>query len=385
MTREEFIAVVQLHTERVNIWYENTTNIIQGISVPVIDDGYQNITNYLTQVQQIVVPLTIGGVVSLDIISRELIHSTISGIQVTCFYFDVTPVQIATLTTTTVDTNIQLLPAIDGAEFYDSPYNTLQGSIEDIRTSSYIMQSDRYKIGTLANPTYTGPINIALLLSGSAPLAHVQDSNYTTTGWINARYNGSKTDSITYKTDPAIGGSIFQGAEFPASASNTQIKFMQDSGQVAYKEIFYAGTGDSPGFYPIPSGYMFTGSMSGLDLYETAVTITKALGESSTPKSPTVGDLIRIGSEIMKINSIGVLAAPWLRYTLQVTRGYNSEIAIHSNQALVDSVSQVQIYNITGNKLTGIPKGRVLVKDTGVAVRLDQLGYIISSEQVLVW
>jgi hypothetical protein len=382
MTREEFIAIVQLHPERVNIWYEPSTSTIYAISVPVLDNSDQDITNYLEQVQQIGVPFLPNGSVLLTITARQLITSTVNNIQVKCFYFDVTPISTSTLTSTTETGSIQLYPAIDSAQFYDSPYNVLHGSIEEVRTSAYIMQSDRYKIGTLANPTYTGPLNIDQLLSGSASLAHVQDSNYSSTGWINGRYDGSKTDRVTYRTDPAIGGSIFKGAETPKGTTDTQILYNNDNGQIIYKDMFYAGTGDTPGFYPIYSGYIYTGSAA-LNDTSTTMAITTAPEGNIPSKIPTSGDLIRLGTEIIKINSVAVLTIPWLKYTLGVQRGYNSPPEFHSNEATVEYVSQVQIYNILGNRLTGVPKGDVLVQQSGQLLNLDPLGYIVEARQVL--
>lgn len=381
MTREEFIAIVQLHPERINVWYDNTLTTIYGISVPVLDNTDQDITNYLTQAQQLGVPLPSGGSVVLPIVARQLVSAPVNNIQVTCFYFDVTPTSV-TITGSTNTGSIQLYPAIDSAEFYDSPYNTLHGSIEELRTSTYIMQSDRYKVGTLANPTYTGPLNIAELIIGSASLAHVQDSNYTIAGWVNGRYEGSKTSRVDYRTDPAIGGSIFKGAEFPKGTTTTQINYLQSSGQIFYKDIFFAGTGDTPGYYPVPSGYMYTGSAA-LTANATTMTITQQQYAPSTVKIPTPGDIFQLSDERVKVISVATIPLPWLRYTLTVERGYNSTTAPHDNGTPVYYVQPVQIYNILGNKLTGVPKGDVVVQQTGQLLNLDSLGYIVTSSFVL--
>jgi hypothetical protein len=384
MTREEFIAITQLHPERVNVWYEPSTSIIYGISIPVLDNSDQNIINYLTQVQQIGVPLPLGGTVVLNITSRQLVNSSVNNIQVSCYYFDVIPTSVVNLTQSTVTGSVQLLPAIDGGQFYDSPYNVLHGSIEDFRSSTYIMQSDRYKVGTLANPTYTGPLNIDQLLSGSALLAHVQDSNYTLTGWTNGRYNGTKTTRLTYKTDPAIGGVIFKGAELPATVTDSQLMYLTTNNLITYKDMFSAGAGDTPGFYSVPSGYIYTGSAN-LDPLSTTMTITQRYGETNLLRIPKPGDFYKLQSEIVRVESVAVITLPWLRYTLGVTRGYNSPTGSHNNTAAVEYVSQVQIYNITRNKLTGVPKGSVLVKETGVLAKLDSLGYIVTSSQTPQW
>jgi len=377
MTRQEFFAYVQLSPNKVNVWYKNTTSPFEigAVSVPVLDNTLQDNTNYLTQAQQIAIPIQSADYVTLDILNRQLVSGVVLGNSVLCFFFDVKP-KIVTSVPSTPEGNVmlQILPAIDQFEFTESPYNVLHGSVEGVRTSTYVMQSDRYKIGTLANPTYTGPINIDLLLAGTATLANIQDSNYSTTGWINGRYEGSKTDRIDYKTDPASAGSIFQGAEFPSGSLTSQITYLNSTSQIIYKDLFYAGVGDVPGFYPVPSGYELV-----TDIGESSYIVTVRSAVSHILPTPQVGNLIRIGTEIMKINEVGYTPSTPPQYGLQVTRGYNSATSPHNAYTSVENVSPVQIYNISGNKLTGVPKGKVLVKQTGTLLKLDDLGYIVSS------
>lgn len=377
MTQPEFFEHVRLHPDRLNVWYGDIAPpyILQAVSVPVIDNANQNLTNYLTQAEHITIPLLAGGVAVLTITGRQLITNELG----TCFYFDIVPTTVSTLTQTTeTGANVQVFPAIDQAEFYDNPYNTSYGLIEDERQSTYIMQSDRYKVGTLANPTYTGPLNIDQIISGTAALAHVQDSSYSSTGWTNGRYEGTKTDRLDYKTDPSTAGSLFQGCEFPSSSLSSQIQYLQTNNQVLYKEYFYAGIGDTPGFSAIPSGYILTSS-AGITDSQTQIVITPEEFIAYTPAPPKEGDLIRIDDEIMKIYTIGTITIPWLRYTLIVSRGYNSTAASHSNLQFVKKVTPVQIYDIQGNRLTGVPRGQILVKETGAILKLDTLGYVISS------
>jgi len=384
MTRQEFLAHVQIHPNQSNVWYDDSYTI-QAISVPVLDNNHQDITSYLVLVQHITLPLPSGIQITLNIVARQLVTGTINGVLVSCYLFDVAPIVVSAITPISEsNVNLNLLPAIDDAEFYDSPYNVLHGSIEQQRSSTYIMQSDRYKIGTLANPTYTGPLNISQLLSGSASLAHVQDSNYTVAGWINARYRGSKTDRNTYKTEPAIGGSIFQGAEFPISASISQLNYLQTTGQILYKELFFAGTGETPGFNATDSGYKLTTTSISPD--QSLIYIQQAPDSTAILKIPKVGDLLKIESEIVKIELAGVntVTNP-PTYVLQVTRGYSSIPASHTFGTTIQHVSQVQIYNIVGSRLTGVPKGQIIVQQTGELLKLDSLGYVVSSSNAIAW
>ena len=418
MTSEEFLIYIQLHPYRVNVLYNNVAPpyVIKAVSIPTlspnarqtvgqgdfysydgdysyntatalysVDDytstGAEDISNILARVQQIAIPLPSGGKQTLEILSRQLITGNVG----TSYLFDVKDVNVPRISPTIFPAStIVLLPAIDDALFYDSPYNILQGSVQGSRKSEYIMESDRYKVGTLANPTYTGPLNIDALLIGSASKAGVQDSNYSSAGWINGRYKGSTTTRTDFRTDPASTGTLFEGAEFSAGTLSSQVKYLQINNQITYKELFFAGTGDTPGLSQIYTGYMLTGSANTINTTTTSITIKPPTDRVTNP--PKVDSLIKIDDEVMKINVVGVIDIGWLRYILNVTRGFYSTAGSHASDkeygADVKEVSQVQIYNISGNKLTGVPKGNVLVKETGTLVVLDPLGYIVSSSQL---
>ena len=239
------------------------------------------------------------------------------------------------------------------------------------------MQADRYKIGTLANPTYTGPLNINELLSGSAVKADVQDSNYTVTGWINGRYEGSKTDRVDYKTEPAIAGKFFDGSEFPSGSTTGQINYIISSSQVVYKTFFYAGAGDTPGFAKQYSGYKLNND------YSTTSNIIYVSPEQvgSILQVPKAGEFYsQLGNtEVLRVNAVSVVSTIPTIYALFVTRGYfgvPQPLLINTG---LDRILQVQVYSVEGNKLSGVPRGQVLVKETGAVLRLDSLGYVISS------
>jgi hypothetical protein len=80
--------------------------------------------------------------------------------------------------------------------------------------------------------------NSASIISGSATRAAVQDSNYTDTGWINARYNGTKVSSIDYNTyTPAT---EYTGSKGYYSFTTQQVTFISDTSIFGY-------TGSWPG------------------------------------------------------------------------------------------------------------------------------------------
>ena len=385
MTQEEFLAYAQLpnHSSDVNVLYDETgpPYTLRALTVPVItqDTPAIDITQYLQQVQEITLPLGAQGSVTVTIRQRSLIESPT---LVRYFYFQIDPVQLPVINSPVTGSSIILSPSIDFGEFNVSPYNVLVGSIENLRQSDYIMQSDRYKIGTLDRPYYTGPLNIQALITGSATKANVQDSNYSNTGWINSRYEGTKTSTVDYRTTPATTGRIFQAAEFSSGSSISQINYLQSSSQVIYKDYFYTGTGDTPGITQIRTGFKVS-SISPPDSSLFYIYNPEELNKITIPKE---GEFIQAGpslpannSEIMRVNAVEIYSTSPLRYSLQVTRGYYGAIQDISTNDQIYKISPVQIFNVTANKLSGVPKGRVLAKETGKLLTLDPLGFVLLS------
>lgn len=386
MTQQEFFAHTQLYPDQVNIWY-NTGGppyTLKAITIPVLDTNNppQDRSALLENVQQITIPLSTGDTITLNVTSTTQAQSPGTPIMPVTryYYYNVEPLTLSNIGNVGIAAGTLVFsPSLDTFEFADSPYNILERSLEASRQSSYIMQADRYKVGTLANPTYTGPLNIEELISGSAAKADVQDSNYTSTGWINARYEGTKTDRIDFLTEPAISGQFFQGAEFPSGSSVNQIAYLISSSQVIFKDYFFAGTGDTPGLQLVQSGFITNAAQSPSSPF---ISIREDVpGSGVTPIK--VGDLIKITSninnELIRVDAVGVISTTPIEYLLIVTRGYSGQPQQINFNELIEKVNKVQIYNVTGNKLSGVPKGKLLVKETGAVLTLDSLGLIISS------
>jgi hypothetical protein len=79
----------------------------------------------------------------------------------------------------------------DALNFDYNDYNPLLGNAETPQYSTVWMDVDYSQ-----NPLV--PINLGLIISGTADRAFVQDSNYSSKAWSNLRYNGSRTNS--YRT-----------------------------------------------------------------------------------------------------------------------------------------------------------------------------------------
>lgn len=377
MTQAEFLAYCKLYPSQVNVWYDSTSPYtIQGLSVPTLDLNLNDNTPFLTQVERVTIPLPNGSTITLDITQISVITVTITGGGTVSFFFLLTaPSQTSGITSSNVAAgNISFSPSINGTIFNASPYNAIGGTIQANRSSNYIMESDRLTVGIAGNPGYTGPTNITQLLSYSASKADIQDSLYSDTGWTNGRYNGTETNIYDNLVIPAVNGRIFEASVFPVSASINQIRFQQSGSQVVYKDYFYTGTGDVPGFNETVTGFIANASYGEGDtvvFVETSPYITKNPFET--------GDLISFGSnsEICRVEIVAKLNSSTL--TLIITRGvYGAPQGITIGNA-VTKIEQVQIYELSGNKLQGVPKGRVLVKETGEILTLDSLGFVVQA------
>ena len=401
MTQAEFIAYVQItpNQSQVNIWYSDTAPYtVQGLTIPTVNVLGQDITAYLDQVQQVIVPISIGGVVqdtTLNITTRQS-YTTPGG---NFYFFTITPYVASSITQGAFSgslAEVSFTPAIDVNVFNESPYNVLQGLVEETRKSDYIMLSDRYKVGAPGLPGYTGPTNINQLLAGSASLADVQDSLYSDTGWINARYNGTVTDSTDYKVSPAVTGKIFKGSQYPYSgfaADITPIKYQISSSIVIYSDYFYTGEGDTPGF---SSTYLPNIVVSGSTLSNnsgTNIFVKHSSGGDPSPFLPSIGDTIAFdggaGSSLSDnfetafITGISLFATtPIIVYILSVFRPYDgstAQVSISDGDTLF-TTSPTQILQISSNKATGLNKSLMVVEETGKILTLDNSGFVIKAQ-----
>ncbi len=386
MTQTEFFTYANLdnYADNVNIWYVgNNPSTIYGISIPVLTNG-QNIAAKLAQVQQFTIPMPDGSNLILNITNRSLNQSP----NGTAYYiFLVTPVTTNSITQTTLSGVIYFSPDINTYEFSISPYNILGGTVEENRESNYAMSADNGTTGGGAVPVgYSGPSNINELLSGSAPKAIIQDSNYSISGWSNARYEGSKTNVEDYNSPPLLAGSIFQGSNYPATTPISNIRSQMSSSITIYSDYFYAGAADTPGFATKSTLYIVSQSITALPTTEFYI---RPQSSTSLSGSIALGDLIKVtgAPDTMKVTLIGVPPnrAPGT-LIIRVTRNIEntqpfSPVNINSlpgNQ--VTRISPVQIFEIERNRLNGTVRGYMAVQSTGAVLTLDGSGFVIKQE-----
>lgn len=390
MTQAEFFAYANLdnYADNVNVWYTGSNpGTILGLSVPAqiqVGSTTQDITAKLEQVQQITIPQPSGLPVIVDITSRSQNQSP-NGTRY--YIFLVTQVSTQDISGPIATGQLYFSPDIDAYAFSVSPYNVLGGSVEENRVSNYIMKADNSVTGNASVPLgYSGPVNIYALLSGSADTAVLQDSNYTLTGWSNARYLGSKTDEEDYKSPPSVTGTIFQGSNYPATVPLQHIKNQITSSTVIYSEYFYAGTEETPGYSE--SGLLFLTSGSSVNPTSTDFFIKQTvLDPTSLTGSIAIGDLITVGSadEVMKVSLLGVppgLTQGTLRIRVErnvnnVSTGDLADVSV--NNQVLSKITPVQIYELEKNRLNGIVRGYMVVQITGEILRLNNNGFVVGT------
>jgi hypothetical protein len=260
MTLQEFIT---LHTTGIinnarwiNILYNEEENTLGPASISAITiteeaasyngitDGIQvNIETILGQVE--VVRLTFDGVDYEFTVNSTVYYPMENG---NSFYlYEVTSnVQVpnildADLAYPEYGTSVNFEPVINTAVFSTSNYNVTINNATNLRKSTLKQQSDR-EAGLIV------PTNFNVILTNSASKAEVQDSFYTTTGIVNARYRGSKTTpSDSGGVSPALTAREFAGEIFPLDVNRDYACGILNPGRVL-ENLLHTGPNINPGY-----------------------------------------------------------------------------------------------------------------------------------------
>lgn len=269
----------------------------------------------------------------------------------------------------------------------------LELPINRARESTYTYKCDRM------NPTViskTNPINLSNILNNAAPLASIQDSNYTSTPWINARYNGSRIDSTTNNgTDPFIKGTFFQGTFFAKDVTDAYIENLVTTGNITYIDYFAVGSLTTPAY-----------AVQNLNLQlSTDLETTSSILDVVTAYLPpsniniAVGDLLQIAdinagnfsNEILKVDN-PTPPAIYYPYEFLLRSALTGETSKIKTQRDYTSVSRanylagnqvyrilpIQILELGKAKTTPVQEGRIKIKGVEGILSISADGYIVS-------
>lgn len=131
----------------------------------------------------------------------------------------------------TEDEAVLLDPFIVGS-FTNSEYEPLLSNAIDLEPNTFRFIVDR-------NESQINPKNFESIISRSADKANVQDSNYTDSGLVNARYVGTKlTSGSVVGNDPGLSFTQFGGSIHADDSDNTTISQINASERII-EQIYF--------------------------------------------------------------------------------------------------------------------------------------------------
>lgn len=397
LTSTQFLAIVDAtQPNSVNIWYSDVVPLtIYGLTVPVFDQNGNDATQLLLTAQQI--NITLNGYNYTFVIqsrsSRTVQYQDPSEgtLETTYYFFEITPIIIDSLADDTPILLSQILIAIPdtiNTTFFGGDYDALLNNVQDNRQSVNIMVADRYEIK--GGPGSLNPTNIDDLITLTAQKADIQDSNYSTTGWINGRYEGTPTDSTTYGgLDSAITGKTFEGSYFPSSITTEAINNQISSSTVLYSDYLSTSQDDLPSTPTVPRTRYYTDTP--LVSSDNKIFIELAILPASYPDI-YIGDIItmpdglntglEIFTEYMRVENIRTVFSFSGLIELTVTRRWNNTpygafTAFGIYRPIYKISNLTKIYQLRGNKIQGIAKGRLVIKESSDILTIDGLGQVV--------
>ena len=221
-----------------------------------------------------------------------------------------------------------------------------------------------------------------------APFASIQDSNYTHTGHINARYNGTKTSELDFSgIGSAISAKTFQGASYlletPSAYTDTTYNALicsQSLDERELEEFLFEGTSDLPLI-----GTSFLGTISSTNPLtapnDTSIAITTFSGQYIAP-----GDVLTINrsspaqTELVQVLAVtNTTSGKFPVITLHIQRRFDGASTsfsfIAGDQVLRTAGSR--IFRAKGSRLIPIGRERVWIKDNKTIVKTNDRGFVI--------
>ncbi len=214
-----------------------------------------------------------------------------------------------------------------------------------------------------------------------AQKAPVQDSNYTDTGLINARYEGTKTSETDFSgISPAVNAVSFEAAIYPytedASTYNSICSASIDSREI--ETLLFNGSGTQP-----LTGKQMVGIIGPIDYLASTtdqqVRFVPIFGSLVTP-----GDVLQIqsGSNEEMVQVLNIISGRntntgTREQTLILKRNFDNQGASTFNQkAKFNRIGGDRIFTLNGSRLRPIGKRTVWLKETGTIVTTNDKGYV---------
>lgn len=285
------------------------------------------------------------------------------------YYLQITPITIGTELDQTEVQNVRInfYPYIKGQTFYNSEYNATQNNVNDQRRSTLLQISDR-------NSMSIEPSNLTAILNDFATKAEIPDSNYTSTGWVNARYDGVESTGREYGGIPsALTGTTFRGSYHSVSLPSASILALSSEDKVI-KTYLHTGNELLPAFKVNRSQLKILGS-------PTITTESTQISYNQYPlnSSISVNSLLiitgSVGFEVVRVTDYDLT-----KKTIQVTRGVGDTSPKAFSTYKIYPIYENRVYELEGNKINSIDTGKVLLSSTNKIVKIDEFGVVYGEE-----
>lgn len=321
MTLQEFIETKpqSYGATNVNLLYSSSVSgssntpvppfTLQGITIPNSSQG-TDLAATLKELTSLRFDLTDGP-----------ITTTITGRQKRTGYFYFTFSEVAVSNIPSIDSlgislfndsEFGFVPFLTLA-FNNSDYNPLHNNSEGSKLNSTRKVVDR-------NTSQSTPTNLTAIISGSAQAAELQNSSYTKTGLINARYNGSKASAANTSI-----GRIYNKQELTTSISSNAIA----GNEPALSFIEFEGSLHPTDSDPTKIKAILQADRDLVPLYFNSV-LSGSMGDQTFPNFPISGSFIyqdaEYGNRMVKVvNSSIFIVDTGLVYTSNENGGIIAE------------------------------------------------------------
>ena len=236
-----------------------------------------------------------------------------------------------------------------------------------------------------------------------APLAQVQDSNYTTTGHTNARYNGTKTTEDDYSgIEPFLSATPIQGATYRVDEDDNFI-CSQSLDDREVEDFLFLGSGNIPTLATSDLGFITSNnqvtSTSGsvanviVDEHDQSFNMTVNIGVNNKMIKIKPGNVLLLtdpnngNTEVVQVlNNLHVVnvnppySTSLTTVELQVKRRFDGATTTHSfpTNTIVEAFTDTRIFRLEGSRLIAVDEKKIWIKDNRTILKTNNSGYVIS-------
>ena len=236
-----------------------------------------------------------------------------------------------------------------------------------------------------------------------APLAQVQDSNYTTTGHTNARYNGTKTTEDDYSgIEPFLSATPIQGATYRVDEDDNFI-CSQSLDDREVEDFLFLGSGNIPTLATSDLGFITSNnqvtSTSGsvanviVDEHDQSFNMTVNIGLNNKMIKIKPGNVLLLtdpnngNTEVVQVlNNLHVVnvnppySTSLTTVELQVKRRFDGATTTHSfpTNTKVEAFTDTRIFRLEGSRLIAVDEKKIWIKDNRTILKTNNSGYVIS-------